>query len=448
MRLTEEQLQAVERRDGPLLVRAGAGTGKTTVLVERFVRAVAEDDVPVDAMLAITFTDKAAAEMRTRVRRRLLELGRTEDARAAESASISTIHAFCARLLRAQALSAGIDPEFRLLDELEAERLAGEAFDRALEDFLGAAAGAPIEGGERLELVASYTADALRDMVRTAHAHLRSRGQSRPRLAATQAPDPAGQAERLEAAARAALGELAGAGDGAQVASARTAMERCLGLLERLEPGLPAEPGELAGLGARGGARVLSTPACEEYGAALDAYRDLCVARREHLDHELLRVLLDSFHRRLEEAKRERSALDFEDLQLIARDLLAGDAGLREQVASRYAHVLVDEFQDVNPLQSELIELIAPHNLFRVGDENQAIYGFRHADVSVFRRARELALAAGRSAGITENFRSRGELLDAIDLAFRRAFGGDFEPLREAPGRAGRSCASRPWTSS
>ena len=119
-------------------MRAGAGTGKTTVLVERFVQAVVEDGVPRSSqVLAITFTEKAAAEMKSRVRRRFLELGRREDARAAESAWISTIHGFCARMLRAHALSAGIDPAFRVLDELEAERIAADAFDGALEEFMG-----------------------------------------------------------------------------------------------------------------------------------------------------------------------------------------------------------------------------------------------------------------------------------------------------------------------
>ncbi len=164
--LTPEQRRAVERRDGSLLVRAGAGTGKTTVLVERFVQAVVEDGCDVEQVLAITFTEKAAAEMKSRVRSRLLELGRREDARAAESAWVSTIHALCARILRAHALSAGIDPEFRVLDELEAERLAADAFDGALEEFMGVR---NVPNPDRVELVAAYTADGLRDMVRTAY---------------------------------------------------------------------------------------------------------------------------------------------------------------------------------------------------------------------------------------------------------------------------------------
>src|SRR5829696_1017447 len=219
--LTAEQERAVARRDGSLTVRAGAGTGKTTVLVERFVRAVAEDAVAVESILAITFTEKAAAEMRTRVRARFLELGRRADARAAEAAWISTIHGFCSRVLRAHALSAGIDPDFRVLDELESERLAADAFDGALEAFMGDGSDA-----ERIEMVAAYRPDPLRDMVRTAYSHLRSRGQRHPSLGATLPPRPDGESERLEAAAGSALAELAVAAPSATVARAIDCIEK------------------------------------------------------------------------------------------------------------------------------------------------------------------------------------------------------------------------------
>jgi ATP-dependent helicase/nuclease subunit A len=427
--LTPEQQRAVARRDRSLMVRAGAGTGKTTVLVERFVQAVIEDGAPVEGILAITFTDKAAAEMKTRVRGRFLELGRRAEARAAEGAWISTIHGFCARVLRAHALSAGIDPDFRVLNELEAERIAADAFDGALEAFMG-----ENEAPERLEMVAAYTPDRLRDMVGTAHSRLRSRGQRQPALEEVAAPQVAGQLERLRAALDAALRELAGAGEGKAVGTALDRLERCAALLERLPAGRLADPYDLEGLSVGVNAKALCTPACDEYREAFDAYATLCRAQSEYRTHTMLRVLLQLYGRHYEEGKRRRSGLDFEDLELIARDLLARDEGLRRQHAERFAHVLVDEFQDTNPLQNQLLEQLERDNLFRVGDERQSIYGFRNADVEVFRDHWANAEQEGRAESVTVNFRSRGELLEAIDTCFERTWGGDFEPLREAEG--------------
>lgn len=425
--LTPEQRRAVERRDGSLLVRAGAGTGKTAVLVERFVGAVVDDGAAVESILAITFTEKAAAEMRTRVRRRFIELGLPEQARAAEAAWISTIHGFCSHVLRANALSAGIDPDFRVLDELEAERLAVDAFDGALENFMDE------DLAERVELVASYTPDRLRDMVRTAHSHLRSRGQRRPSLDEARPPRPAGERERLESAVRAALAELGAAASSAGVHAALARLEACMALFDRLPPEELAGPEDLEGLDLKGPSNALSGAACREYRDALGAYRSLCLALREQRNHTMLRALLELYGQRYERLKRARSGLDFEDLELVTRDLLGGDDGLREQYASRFAHVLVDEFQDTNPLQNELLGLLARDNLFRVGDDNQSIYRFRNADVGVFRRHWEDATAAGRGETISVNFRTRGEVLDAIDLAFERLWGERYEPLREAP---------------
>ncbi len=428
--LTTEQARAVGRRDCSLMVRAGAGTGKTTVLVERFVQAVAEDGAPVEGMLAITFTEKAAAELKIRVRRRFLELGRAADARAAERAWISTIHGFCSRILRTHALSAGIDPDFRVLDEVEAERIATDAFDGALGVFMGEG-----EEAERLEMVAAYTPDSLRDMVRTAHSRLRSKGDRRPRLDAAQPPRIEGQRERLEAAARAAAAELGGApAQTKAVTGALERLERCLGVLRRVPAGGLADPPDLDKLTLAGNAKALCTAACDEYRAALGAYEGLCRAARQYRDHTMLRVLLELFDERYEQGKRARSGLDFEDLELIARDLLAGDEGLRVQYAERFAHVLVDEFQDTNPLQNELIEQLARDNVFRVGDENQSIYGFRNADVEVFRRHWAEAAGRNRAESITVNFRSRGELLAAIDGCFALTWGERFEALNEAEG--------------
>ena len=132
-RWTPEQRAAIDARGHSSLLTANAGSGKTAVMVERIAAAVREDGVAVNAMLALTFTEKAAGELAERLRRRLTELGEDEHARAVDGAWIGTIHGFCARLLRAQPLAAGLDPHFEVLEATSAERLAEAAYERALE---------------------------------------------------------------------------------------------------------------------------------------------------------------------------------------------------------------------------------------------------------------------------------------------------------------------------
>ena len=156
--MNEQQLAAVEAR-GEVFVSAGAGTGKTSVLVERFVRAVCDEGLDVESVLVITYTRKAAGELRARIRAALLERGRPDLARELDGAWISTIHGFCSRLLRAHPFSVGIDPRFHELDDEHGAVLRGEAFDRALEAFCAAG------GSERLTLLATYGSKRLRKML-------------------------------------------------------------------------------------------------------------------------------------------------------------------------------------------------------------------------------------------------------------------------------------------
>jgi ATP-dependent helicase/nuclease subunit A len=201
---TDEQERAIERRTGDLLLDAGAGSGKTSVLVERFVQAVLADGVDVSAMLTITFTEKAAAELRDRIRLRLRELGAPEAARRTEGAFISTIHGFCARVLRVNALAAGLDPHFSVLDRYASEPLSASAFDDALDELARDAEGA-------VDLIAAYGAGPLRAMVMGVYAQLRSAGERQPRLPPIPAPDAGAAvaaAAQLDRAAAALGGEL------------------------------------------------------------------------------------------------------------------------------------------------------------------------------------------------------------------------------------------------
>jgi superfamily I DNA/RNA helicase len=180
---TPEQAAAIGA-PGLVFVSAGAGTGKTTVLVERFVRAI-EAGVDVGSILVITYTDRAAAELRSRIRRRLAELGRPELTRELDGAWISTIHGFCTRLLRQYPFAAGLDPRFRVLDEAQASVLLVEAFDEALTQFCSVRS-APGKARRRATgLVRARVAGAARDLrlagaaadAHGVHETLRARGE-------------------------------------------------------------------------------------------------------------------------------------------------------------------------------------------------------------------------------------------------------------------------------
>jgi len=419
---TDEQLVAIERRDGDLLLDAGAGSGKTSVLVERFVRSVLEDGLDVRAILTITFTEKAAAEMRERIRARLRELGADEAARATEGAFISTIHGFCARVLRAHALAAGLDPAFAVLDAQDAERLADAAFEDALEELAKTASAA-------IDLIAAYTAGGLRAAIQSVYGELRSRGERRPRLPALgPAPDLTGSRQELEKAGAAALAELAAIEDpGAKVLQAIARLERLPDVIAADDPW----PGDLWGVGLPGGnGAALSTDGCLRYTDALTAFRTAAEHRRATNAHELLDRLLRLFGERYARAKREVSGLDFEDLELECRELMHSHAALRERYRARFERIMVDELQDTNQVQLELIEQIATGNLFTVGDAQQSIYGFRHADVELFERLGRRLAEVGARATLDTNFRSRPEILAVINGVFEEELGDSFRPLR------------------
>ena len=170
MKLNPEQQRAVDAR-GVVFVSAGAGTGKTRVLVERFVCAVCDEGCDVESILVITYTEKAAGELRRRIRARLVERGRYDLSRALDGAWVSTIHGFCHRLLRSHPFAAGVDPRFRVLDESQGRVLRGEAFEEALTRFCAN------DDADRLRLLAVYGADGLRRMLKGVFETLRAAGR-------------------------------------------------------------------------------------------------------------------------------------------------------------------------------------------------------------------------------------------------------------------------------
>jgi ATP-dependent helicase/nuclease subunit A len=405
--MNSEQEAAVDA-GGLVFVSAGAGTGKTKVLVERFARAVCDEGVDVESILVITYTEKAAGELRGRIRAQLVERGRPDLARALDGAWISTIHGFCHRLLRSHPFAAGVDPRFRVLDESQGRVLRGEAFDAALTAFC------TNDDPMRLRLLAVYGANGLRRMLTGVYETLRSAGRELV-LELGERQSLSGRVEELREAAR-CLADDDGAGELVRETARQalalldtdTRVDRLFDLVDLRVRGERAASYEEA-------RRRVEQAALDELAAA---------------DRDLLQELLSAFAAAYQEGKDRESALDFEDLQLRARDLLRDDEAIREREQLRFRSIMVDEFQDTNRLQCELIDLLSGRGdceRFFVGDEFQSIYGFRHADVQVFRERR-----AGAGEGVlplTMNYRSRPEVLAVVNHLFRGDFGDEFQPL-------------------
>ncbi|HEX6601764.1 MAG TPA: UvrD-helicase domain-containing protein [Solirubrobacterales bacterium] len=418
---TPEQAAAIAVRGRDVLLEAGAGTGKTGVMVDRYCRLICDSGLSPDAILAFTFTDKAAAELRQRIRAELTRRAERGSERAAAAlaglggAWVTTIHGFCNRVLAAHPVAAGVDPNFRVLDAPEAARAAREAFDDAVVEFL--AEGAPA----REETVAAYDLEGLRAMIAGLHDELRSRGIADPKLPEPPRPDPEAALERLAAAARECLAELK-EGD-----AKRELPERALARLG--EPGQAPNLDELRALATASKAKAMAG-----YREAVEnAIARVAEAGEGGVVYGHLAELLELFSARFEAAKERRAGIDFEDLQILAARLLER-AEIGEHYRGRFRQILVDEFQDTNRLQLRLIEALrGPRaELVVVGDELQSIYGFRHADLDVFRRQREEIdrRADAELMRLSGNFRSRPELIGAVNLFGEALLGAAYNPLR------------------
>ncbi len=391
-------------------------------MVDRYCRLTCDDGIDPDTILAFTFTDKAAAELRQRIRAELERRARDGEERARAllagigGAWVTTIHGFCSRLLAGHPVAAGIDPGFRVLDAPEAERAAQEAFEEALDEFLAAG------GAAREETVAAYEVEGLRSIVTGIHAELRSRGIANPRLPEPPQPNVTDSLRRAAEAAATTLEELKPAN------SSRELVERALDLLELTGESAP-ELEELAALRTESKAKAMAV-----YREAIDA----AVARvaeagegGEAYGH--LAELLELYSTSFEAAKGRRAAIDFEDLQILAAGLLER-AEIGGDYRDRFKHLMVDEFQDTNGLQLRLIEALRGpgSELMVVGDEFQSIYGFRHADLDVFREQRRLVeeRPGADSMSLSGNFRSRPEVIGAVNAFGHQLLGESFQPLR------------------
>jgi ATP-dependent helicase/nuclease subunit A len=441
--------------DETLFVEAGAGTGKTTALVDRVVSLVVGGR-PIDRIVAITFTERAAAELRDRIRGGLesAKEKRPETADAVEQAlasldraQISTIHSFCQALLYSFAAEAGIDPSFRVQDEVMAERRfnehwrlyleslgedeqAGKAIDRALGLGLSTWHMETLasELARRPDLPALLKANRLKaepftwpDMDRMA-AELDS-------LPLDVAPAGDKLRERVERLAS-LVSEIRR--DGANRESALAAGGEVLNLSWNVSRQ------DVWGKDILARVREVACQTAESLSATLRACRSEALA--DILPLVVRFVLADAQQRGRE------GALTFDDLILSVRDLLRSNPEAVRTLRGRYQVMLIDEFQDTDPLQVEIATAFAgdPHigaleagRLFLVGDPKQSIYRFRRADMAIYSQTRErVESSGGRFPSLAMNRRSRGVVLDWVNGVFEPLIGPGWEQEIQPPYRA------------
>ena len=477
--LTEEQQAAVDNRGGGLLVSAAAGSGKTRVLVERLLARV-EEGADVDRFLVITYTKAAAAELRGRIVEELsdrLALRPTDShlrrqATLVYKAGISTVHAFCAQLLRECGHLLDIDPDFRLCDEGE----AGILMLRALNDVLDERYESMDPEGDFAQLVDTMSAGRDDQRLVQIVLDIRGRVQAHPNPAAWLAEQERTFAlEGVTDPVQTPWGELLLTDAAGQAAYWRRRMEEARDLCER-DANLLANYGdsvaqtaqalqqfeEAAGRGWDEARDLLPIPfptvgrkkMVDDLAAVerVKAIRTACKKRLEKLGDwfadsgdDLLAdlrsvypamrglfALVKDFEAAYAAEKARRGLLDFSDLEHMAVKLLVGEDGqpteLARQWSQRYDEIMVDEYQDTNEVQNAIFSAMSKEgtNLFMVGDVKQSIYRFRLADPTIFlskyrtfKPYTQAGEGEGRRVILSRNFRSRPEVLEGSNYLFR-----------------------------
>lgn len=412
-----QQNAAVDAGPVDLFIEAGAGSGKTRVLSARFVSAVLGENGytrsdPRD-LLAVTYTDKAAGELVERIRTGLSAAGDAAGARAMGEAWISTIHGMCSRILRQHALEAGLDPRFRVLDEVESGVLEAEAIELAVADLLDADLGA-----EALFDAFGYAkvvreASRAREVVRSLGVGPDAIGTVGQEEAAVRLRSLARELESLAAGFATLRTTSTVENNRAAVASAVAELNTLLGA-RNIDPAVVMrciDGCSMRKLASVEGHNELVEAVREALAEAGTSAAQLAVGAYE----SAFASLVDRLERAYAALKAARGALDFEDLQVLTARLLEDQPGIAAEYRSRFSMLMLDESQDTNALQMRIMQLLAADNLCTVGDQNQSIYSFRHADVGVFR---DRAERAGRRLRLDTNYRIAPTLLAALNGLF------------------------------
>ena len=469
MSLADEAAREIARNDldRSLAVEAGAGTGKTTLLVERILSLVRNRRAPLEKIVAITFTEKAAGELKVRLREAIekaLPLSPPAEAESLgqalgelERAPISTIHSFCSSLLRERPVEASLDPNFEPLDEMGMDLLFQEAWEQWL--------GKEMEKKPavlRRAMALGMEMDHLARLVRQVY-------ENRDLLSEGPLPLPPYSRERfIEILGK----EVQRAWDLAQSDCRKEedlGYQAILGLRGKAKELKEASPDrqevilfrdlEIKAQGNKSNWKP--PPSCDAQKEILNNLAKELGALKETLRAQVMAGLIGwvkGFVAAMQEEKSRRGVLDFQDLLILSRNLLRDNKEVREYFQKNFQYILVDEFQDTDPLQVEVVFFLAekgakanrweevdlqPGKLFLVGDPKQSIYRFRRADIETYEKARERVISRGAGVNIVQNFRTVPSILSWVNRIFSGLIQSSMEgtyqpsyvPLVPHPGR-------------
>jgi ATP-dependent helicase/nuclease subunit A len=454
-----------EDLEATLVVEAASGTGKTTELVRRMIAALASGAATLDAMVAVTFTEAAAGELKLRIREEIekarvaadaapeIATRLTEALRQLEEAHIGTIHAFCTDLLRERPVEAGVDPRFEVAAEDVASSLFTRAFDRWFEEQLAA----PGEAVRRILRRAGRDRESPRDILREAALELAERRDFPAGWTYQEGFAREAEMDGLFDEMR-ALSRWADKGDADDYfTKSLKELSDFVDEVTRREAVRGRDHDDLESMllyfakpkkwhttwtgFRRASSEDFPKEQLLERRAALRTRLDEFIAKAGADLAPRLRDELWPVIERFEHLKTRSGCLDFTDLLLRARNLLRDHPAVRGELQKRFTHLFVDEFQDTDPLQVEILLLLAaddpdvsdwrrarpvPGKLFLVGDPKQSIYRFRRADVALYEDVKERLLAEGAElVRLTVSFRSVPEIQQAVNAAFEPLMRGE-----------------------
>ena len=446
--LTEEQHLAVEHVGSNVIVRAGAGTGKTRVLVARYMEILNKSLARVPEIVAITFTRKAAKEMRDRIRLQFPDtLVGAGSLNELESAPISTIHSFCQRILRENATVIGIDPDFRVLEEIEEVIFREAGIQNAVMNSIHCGRAGMIR------LIGEFGLDTLIEQFRYLYAHRSRMGEwmGQPSVRMEDRPKVLSLAEWIKLRIEAELNDPAVARSVETLRERRArdpvdrieiAREEALRIIHELRGGFSEAEArslleEMEKIQLTGG--VSSAWGENDFKAVKDTIKQIRSAfkevkketrpmadEKEKTIEDLLGILVLEYSHvesALAKRKSEENLLDYDDLLILTRNALQEHPEIRKRLQRKYRYYLVDEFQDTDSRQWEILRFLAAggdgasgDRLFLVGDYGQSIYRFRGAEAGVFEKAGEkIRKKGGRDFPLTINFRSTPSILRFVN---------------------------------